>query len=255
MQAVITAAGLGTRMLPFSKEVPKEMLPVPHDGELKPIIQVVFEQLFSQGVRDFVIVVSRNKRVIEDYFTPDYDFVDYLERNGKTRQANSLRQFYEKVEKSSIAFMNQHEQKGFGHAVLTAKPFVRGDFFVVAPDTIVYDLDLSKMPINSFLATKVEDPKPYGVVVTDNNKRVIDVEEKPKIPRSNLIIVPYYHFDSKIFSALERVEYEGELQLTDGIRLLIKEGVNFKAVEVNEVFDLGNFSGYVEYLKKLSQKL
>jgi UTP--glucose-1-phosphate uridylyltransferase len=252
--AVITAAGLGTRMLPFTKEIPKEMLPIISNGEIKPIIQVIFEQLFSQGIRDFVFVVSRSKRVIEDYFTPDYNFVDYLESVGKVKQAESLKGFYQLLEQSNIAFVNQFEQKGFGHAVLVAKPYVNGDFLVVAPDTLVGDLDLSKLRVNSFLVTVVNDPRPYGVVVVKDGK-VIDVEEKPKVPKSNLIIVPYYHFDERIFSALEKVSYEGELQLTYGIKLLLNEGVEFSAVEVKEVYDLGNFNGYVEYLKNLTKKI
>ena len=238
MQAVITAGGLGTRMLPISKEIPKEMLPVPVNGELKPIIQVIFEQLFDQGIRDFIVVVSRSKRVIEDYFTPDYDFLDYLEREGKVRQANSLRSFYEKVERSNITFLTQYQQRGFGDAVLRSEPYVKEPFMVVAADTLVFDLDIRRMCVNSFLVTEVSDPRPYGVVVTDSEGNVVDVEEKPKVPKSNLVIVPYYVFDERIFQALKRVEYEKELQLTDGIRLLIKEGVRFKALRVSEVYDL-----------------
>ena len=250
MQAVITAAGLGTRMLPISKEIPKEMLPVPINGELKPIIQVIFEQLYDQGVREFLIVVSKSKRVIEDYFTPDYDFVDYLEREGKIKQAESMRRFYEKVEKSNVVFIMQYQQRGFGDAVLRAEPYVRPPFLVVAADTLVFDLDLNKMPVNSFLVTEVEDPRPYGVVQVDKEGNVVDVEEKPKIPKSNLIIVPYYVFDGRIFQALREVKYEKELQLTDGIRNLIREGVKFRAVRVRETYDLGNFEGYVNYLKR-----
>jgi UTP--glucose-1-phosphate uridylyltransferase len=99
--AVITATGLGTRMLPFTKEIPKEMLPIISNGEIKPIIQVIFEQLFSQGIRDFVFVVNKSKRVIEDYFTPDYNFVDYLESVGKVKQAESLKGFYQLLKQSN----------------------------------------------------------------------------------------------------------------------------------------------------------
>lgn len=247
MQTVLTAAGLGTRLLPFTKEIPKEMLPIPIGDELKPLIQVIFEQLYDQGISDYIFVVSRNKRVIEDYFTPDYEFVDLLKRKGKETNANSLRSFYEKVERSNISFVNQHEPKGFGDAVLRAEPYVTDDFFVVAPDTLVFDLDIKKMPINSFLVTEVKDPRPYGVVVVDSEMRVIDVEEKPEKPKSNVIILPYYHFDRRIFRALKNINCTGELQLTEGIRTLIWDGVEFKVIRVNKTYDLGNFEGYITF--------
>lgn len=249
MQSIITAAGLGTRMLPISKEIPKEMLPIPSNSELEPIIQVIFEQLYDQGVREFIIVVSKSKRVIEDYFTPDYYFLEYLENEGKTKQANSLRNFYKKIEDSNIVFLTQYEPKGFGDAVLRTEPYVRDEFLVVAADTLVYDLNIKSMQTNSFFVTEVEDPRPYGVVIVDKDRRVIDVEEKPNVPKSNLIIVPYYNFDKGIFHALKEVHFEKELQLTDGIRNLIKEGVSFRAIKVDNVYDLGNFEGYANYLK------
>ena len=121
---------------------------------------------------------------------------------------------------------------------------------MVAADTLVFDLDLNKMPVNSFLVTEVEDPRPYGVVQVDEEGNVVDVEEKPKIPKSDLIIVPYYVFDGRIFQALKEVRYEKELQLTEGIRNLIREGVKFKAIKVRETYDLGNLEGLVNYLNR-----
>ncbi len=138
---------------------------------------------------------------------------------------------------------------GFGDAVLRTEPYVRDEFLVIAADTLVYDLNIKLMITNSFLVTEVEDPRPYGVVIADKDGRVIDVEEKPKVPNSNLIIVPYYYFDKRIFQALKEVRFQKELQLTDGIKNLIRKGVNFRAIKVNNVYDLGNFEGYVNYLK------
>lgn len=250
VRAVITAAGLGTRMLPASKEIPKEMFPAPFKGEFKPIIQVIFEQLFERGVRDFVIVVGRGKRVIEDHFTPDYDFLQYLERKGR---GSSLREFYTKVEESRIAFVNQPEPRGFGDAVLRAKPFISGDFVVVGADTLLDDVPI--LSPHSFLVTRVEDPRPYGTVILRDGK-VVDVEEKPKVPKSNLVVVPYYYFSTRIFDALERVRPDstGEVQLTEGIRILLREGVEFYVREVNDVYDLGSTSNYASSLQKLLVK-
>ena len=249
MQAVITAAGLGTRMLPASKEIPKEMFPVPFRGSFKPIIQVIFEQLYDAGVRDFVIVVGRGQRVLEDHFTPDQDFVYYLEKMGKSRQAKDLNAFYEKIEKSNIAFVNQASPEGFGDAVLRAKPFIKSDFLVSAADTILEEIP--RMEVNSFLVTQVDDPKPYGVVLLDG-ELVVDVEEKPREPKSNWVIAPYYHFDYMIFEALEKTKRSGkELQLTDAIKYLMNNGVAFRAVKVAKMYDLGNVENYISSLRAI----
>lgn len=251
MQAVITAAGLGTRLLPASKEIPKEMFPIPVNGSLKPIIHVIFEQLYDQGVKDFVIVVGRNKRVIENYFTPDYDFVRYLEGKGKVKLAKELSTFYSKIEGSNIAFVNQPEPRGFGDAVLRAEPFVKEDFLVIGADTIVNDLNVNRMEINSFLVTRVNDPENYGVVVLDHDNYVIDIEEKPKHPKSNIVVVPYYRFSLDLFDALKDVkpDVNGEIQLTNGIKVMINKGFSFRAVVVEKVYDLGNFESYVLALR------
>ncbi|ARM74634.1 sugar phosphate nucleotidyltransferase [Acidianus manzaensis] len=255
MEAIITAAGLGTRMLPASKEIPKEMFPVPFRGSFKPVIQIIFEQFYDFGVRDFVMVVGRGKRVIEDHFTPDYDFVYYLEGLGKGRQARELEEFYGKIERSNIAFVNQSSPEGFGDAVLRAKPFVHSDFVVAAADTIIDGLP--NMVVNSFLVTWVSNPRPYGVVSLDGD-RVVSVEEKPVDPKSNWIIVPYYHFDYRVFDALEfvrrgRGNSKVEVQLTDAIKYLIDGGVDFRAIKVDRMYDLGNVENYISSLKLILQ--
>ncbi|MCH4816290.1 MAG: sugar phosphate nucleotidyltransferase [Saccharolobus sp.] len=248
MHAIITAAGLGTRMLPASKEIPKEMFPIPFNNGFKPVIQIIFEQLYDKGIRDFVIVVGRSKRVIEDHFTPDYDFISYLEKVGKEKQARELLTFYSKIEKSNIAFVNQPEPKGFGDAVLRAEPFIYDKFIVVAADTLLREIP--DLVPNSFLVTEVEDPRSYGVVVLEGD-RVIDVEEKPKNPKSHFIIVPYYMFTYDIFHALREIKCNGELQLTDGIKVLLKKGVEFVAKRVYDAYDLGSIENYIASIKKI----
>ncbi|MEW6604823.1 MAG: sugar phosphate nucleotidyltransferase, partial [Thermoproteota archaeon] len=142
-KVVIPAAGLGTRLLSATKEQPKEMLPIfskTENGELcvKPVLQLIYEQLFDFGFRNFYFIVGRNKRAIEDHFTPDRDFIDSLNRKGKSSHAKELARFYEKLSLSSIVWINQSAPLGFGHAVLMAKNLVKDDPFLVhAGDTII----------------------------------------------------------------------------------------------------------------------
>jgi len=113
-KAVIPAAGLGTRLLSATKELPKEMLPIFYrdsNGEiyLKPMLQVLFEQLYKFGFREFCFIVGRGKRAVEDHFTPDYSFLDLLEKKGKEKFVKSLKEFYSMIEKSTIVWINQPE--------------------------------------------------------------------------------------------------------------------------------------------------
>jgi len=142
-KAVITAAGFGTRLLTVTKEQPKEMLPLfakNDSGSLcvKPLLQMIFEQLHDYGFREFCFIIGRGKRVVEDHFTVDRNFIRQLNNKGKRGLALSLEQFYRKIEDSVIVWINQPEPKGFGHAVLMAKPFIRDESFLVhAGDTYV----------------------------------------------------------------------------------------------------------------------
>src|SRR5436309_4406561 len=135
-KAVIPAAGLGTRLLSVTKEQPKEMLPVfakGRNGELclKPIVQLVFEQLYHVGFREFCFIVGRGKRAIEDHFTPDFSYVSMLDSKGRDGPAGDLESFYKMIDGSTVSWVNQTEPRGCGAAVLKAKSFAGEDKFMV----------------------------------------------------------------------------------------------------------------------------
>ncbi len=270
-KAVITAAGLGTRLLPTTKELPKEMLPIfskSKEGNLilKPILQLIFEQLFNLGIREFCFIVGRGKRAIEDHFTPDYDFLEYLKDKGKEEYYRELKDFYEKIEKSYIFWINQPYPRGFGDAVFRAKGFVGDDPFILyAGDTYISNEKYVDSLINYYLkyisdafllATCVDDPRPYGVIegyeVEKYIFKVSDIVEKPKHPRSNIISVGVYIFDNIIFKSLKNVKEDesGEIQLTDAIRKLINWDLDVYAYIMDEKhrIDIGNVKNYKDAL-------
>lgn len=262
-KAVIPAAGLGTRLLTATKEQPKEMLPLfstSSNGDLclKPIVQLIFEQLCSYGVKEFCFIVGRGKRMIEDHFTPDYAFLDQLKALGKTNAAESLHRFYSMIEHSTIFWLNQPEPRGFGHAVSLSESFANHEPFLVhAGDSLIISngskhLDrLTKSfdeNASSTMFTKVvEDPRQYGVVIGDpdvNEKLIVKrLFEKPEHPESNIAIMPVYIFDGSIFHALRNTKpSKGEMQLTDAIQRLVGEGKRVHALQLleNEVcLDIG----------------
>jgi UTP--glucose-1-phosphate uridylyltransferase len=248
-KAVIPAAGLGTRLLSVTKEQPKEMLPVfarAKNGDLclKPIVQLVFEQLHQVGFREFCFVVGRGKRAIEDHFTPDFSFVSMLDSKGLDGPAGELESFYKMVDGSTVSWVNQPQPRGFGDAVLKAKSFVGSDRFLVhAGDShfisknaehlrrVVRMSEESKADA-LFLSMEVDDPSRFGIVegetMADGLVKVKRVVEKPAKPASKLAIMPVYVFDSNIFRALEdtKAGFAGELQLTDGIQQMIDWDLN-----------------------------
>jgi len=266
-KVVITAGGLGTRLLPMSKELPKEMMPIflkgiNDDIILKPLLQALFEQFYSVGFREFCFVVGRGKRAIEDHFTPDWKYVELLEENGKIAFANELKSFYGMIEKSRIMWVNQPEPRGFGHAVLMAESFVGNDpFFVAAGDTYIASNDFIVNMVDLFsnkhlsavlLLQRVLDPSQYGVAVVDGG-RVLKVVEKPKEFVSDLAIMPFYIFDPVVMKIIPQLKpgVSNEIQLTDAIQRLIEIG-RVEAVFLSDNilrFDIGTPRTYWEAIK------
>ena len=268
---VISAAGLGTRLLPITKEIPKEMMPLflrdKNNGVVvKPLIQIIFEQFFQQGLREYCIIVGRQKRIIQDHFMIDEEFLKKFEKKSEYKQ--DLKNFYSMLNKSKIFWAKQSEPKGFGDAVKYSESFVgNDDFLVIAGDTLIPKGDkVIKKLMNAKLKGKndailllkeVPDPRRFGVAVinqTKNKDIITNVEEKPKNPKSNLSIVALYRFRPSIFKALNEIRSsQKELQLTDAIQKLIDWGGNVSAIILNEndrVVEIGTADSYLETITK-----
>lgn len=257
LKAVITCGGKGTRLLPFTKELPKEMAPIfsyaENNIELKPLIQQIFENLYSSGIREFCFVSGKAKRALQDHFYPDQ----------QKNIPNSLLSFYDMITSSQIAWMNQLVPKGFGDAVLTAKPFVNDDTFLVQAGDVVLtsadnssikkliELSNNKNIEAGFLIKEVEDPERHGIVTANPENEffsIIKAIEKPSKPETNLGIIPFYFFRSSIFDALEKIPpgYGNELQLTDAIQKIIESGKKVAAIKITQdtILDVGTPESY-----------
>ena len=257
LKSVITCAGKGTRLLPFTKELPKEMAPIFSLGkngiEIKPLIQQIFENLFTIGVREFCFISGKTKRSLQDHFYPDQ----------QKDIPSQLSSFYEMITNSKIAWMNQLIPKGFGDAVLASKPFVNNDVFLVQAGDVVISsqihssitklIELSKNEEieAAFLIQNVTDPERHGIVTTEKDEDislVTKVVEKPENPETDLGIMPFYFFRSSIFDALNTVTpgYGNEIQLTDAIQKLIESGKNVAAIKMDKetILDVGTPESY-----------
>ena len=270
MKVVIPAAGMGTRLLPATKEQPKEMLPLfanTRDGKpcLKPLLQLVFEQLYDVGLREFYFIIGREKRAIEDHFAPESDYVEMLRKIRKNEFAEDLLDFYRKIEGSTIVWVNQPEPRGFGDAVLRVAPFVGNDLVLVhAGDTYVISdhgkhlKELIKVHQKlgadmTCLLREVENPRQFGVAEVEKFKgsilRLKKVVEKPQRPKTNLALMPIYIFKPVIFQVLKEVGpgKGGEIQLTDGIQKLIDMGLATYALKMSSRdiwLDIGTIETY-----------
>jgi UTP--glucose-1-phosphate uridylyltransferase len=262
-KAVIPAAGLGTRFLPASKAIPKEMIPVVD----KPGIQYAVEEAVRAGITEIVIVTSRGKDSIALHFERATELEDHLSAAGK-EEALSLVKHVAGL--ADISYVLQEEPLGFGHAVLQGKAFVGSDAFaVIVPDEIVPepiddepDLLGELIAIHDRFNASViavqevshEDISSYGVIdpepVEDHIHRIKAMIEKP--PRdeapSDLASRGRYVLTPELFDALERTErgVGGEIQLTDGLRLLMEQQDIYAYVHPGPIYDVGK---KLDYLK------
>ena len=285
-KAIIPAAGLGTRVLPASKAMPKEMLPIVD----KPAIQYIVEEAVRAGITDILIITNRGKGVIEDHFDHSVELEAMLQKRGNTEMLQTL----DKVANlANIYYIRQKETKGLGDAVLRAKEFVGGEPFAVlyGDDVIIGDppaigelceayekygksvvgiKEVSDEFIVKYSSLKLEP-------LDEKNYAVSDMIEKPSLDKkfSNYSVLGRCVLDNEIFSILEKIPFGvgGELQLTDAMRELAVKygmiGVDFSGVR----YDMGNKLGILkanievglnhpeigeplkEYIKELAKKL
>jgi len=262
-KAVFPAAGLGTRFLPATKAQPKEMLPLVD----KPIIQYGVEEALAAGCNQIIIITGRGKTAIEDHFDVSYELEKILEEKKKTELLRVVRQISDMIH---VAYVRQKEALGLGHAVLTARELVGDEPFAVllADDVIDADVPVLKQMIQVFektqcsvLATQIVDGaaiSAYGVLdvkpANDHHGgrlyEVLNMVEKPPVEEapSNLAIIGRYILTPAIFDVLTetKVGKGGELQLTDGLRLLLKKEKMYAYVYEGRRHDTGDKLGFLK---------
>ena len=265
-KAVIPAAGLGTRMLPLTKSQPKEMLPI---GS-KPCIQYIVEELAACGVEEILVITGQKKRSIEDYFDKDNELNRLLHRSEQQDLLETLA--YEDMN-VQFFFTRQASPTGLGDAVRLAKSFVNNEPFIIAlGDSIIFSQsnppllarminlhheNLGAMIIGTREVPR-EDVSKYGIIkpaseITGNVIEIADVVEKPspQTAPSTIAFAARYILPPEIFSALERTSpgRGGEVQLTDAIRLMLKEGIKGYGVPLandEKRYDIGNMGSYFQ---------
>jgi UTP--glucose-1-phosphate uridylyltransferase len=236
-KAVITAAGLGTRFLPATKSIPKEMLPVVD----RPAIQYVVEEAVQAGLTDILIITGRGKRAVEDHFDRNFELEHYLETTGKHAM---LKEVQFAADLADIHYVRQRDPLGLGHAVSVARHHVGEEPFAVllADDIMVDEAVLLRSMLGAYdrsgcSVVAVEEVSPeeissYGCVepegvAADGVVTIRRIVEKParEVAPSNLAVIGRYVFTPTIFDSLDRIEpgAGGELQLTDAIALLLSE--------------------------------
>jgi UTP--glucose-1-phosphate uridylyltransferase len=259
-KAVFPVAGLGTRFLPATKSIPKEMLTVVD----RPVIQYVVDEAREAGIEHFIFVTGRNKVVIEDHFDLQFELYDTLEQRGKTAQLDYLKKLQPGPGQTS--FTRQQVPLGLGHAVWCARDLIGGEpFALLLPDMIMQAgttcmkdmVELYEATGGNVIAVQECDPSEahkYGIVgkgeAAHNGFAITGMVEKPKqgTAPSNLYINGRYILQPEIFDILEKQERGAgnEIQLTDGMLKLAAEqpffGYHFKG----STFDCGSPEGFVE---------
>jgi UTP--glucose-1-phosphate uridylyltransferase len=271
---VITTGGLGTRLLTFTKTNPKTMLPIYEKSKdmnaepnVRPLIEFIFENLYDQKFRRFCFVVGRKtQNSIKNHLSLDSKYIELLEKRNSTEDKKfikTLNRVYKKINNCEISWITQTTPMGFGHALLSSKKFVGGrPFLLHAGDAYFPNYQfISKMIKSHFqnqnikatiLLQEMKNLKGLGIaqcIKKQNTLKVIDVEEKPKKPKSNLAILPIYIFESDIFRALEITckGHNNELQVTDAIKTILEQNycvIGFKYKQ--KWYDIGSPKNYLK---------
>jgi UTP--glucose-1-phosphate uridylyltransferase len=261
-KAIITAAGLGTRFLPVTKAQPKEMLPLVD----KPTIQYGVEEAIASGIEEVVMVTGGGKRAIVDHFDRSLELEFYLRERGKKDMLQILHDVDELSDKVDLAYVQQKEPLGLGHAVWCARRQVEGEACaVLLPDDVILGgppclqqlIDAHAETGATVLAVRkvpADQISRYGIVSIDRTggrlHEVVDMVEKPQPEDapSDLAIFGRYVLTPTVFAALDRAEpgTGGEIQLTDAIKGTIGQGKVFALEFEGDYYDTGTVPGYLK---------
>jgi UTP--glucose-1-phosphate uridylyltransferase len=259
-KAIIPAAGLGTRFLPATKALPKEMLNIVD----KPALQYIVEEVVASGIEEILIITTRNKETIQNHFDKSFELEIKLAESGKT---DMLREVVRISDMADIHYVRQKEPKGLGHAIGCAKTFVGNEpFAVLLGDDIVYNegepclrqlLNVYEAYGDSVLGVQTVDhaeTSKYGIIagekMEDRIYRVTDMIEKPgpEEAPSDMAILGRYILGSEIFEIIERTPSGkgGEIQLTDAMKMLLQSHRMLAYDFVGRRYDTGSKQGYLE---------
>ena len=258
-QAIIPLAGLGTRMLPLTSVMPKELLPI--NG--RPNLEYIMEECIEAGVKEFIFIISKKKNNIKKYFFND----NFYKKIIKTKNDKRIKSEFKKIKKyqKMIKFVYQNNPKGTGDAVLKCQKLIKGNYFLMLlPDDLIIKKNCTKEMIAlhnfkkcSVIATKTVDKRTvsrWGILSVKNKVKkyfqITDVIEKPSIKNapSNYAIIGRYILSSKIFSEIKRLKpaQGGEIHITDAIKNLINKKEKFFAkIFSGKYLDCGTLKGYI----------
>lgn len=266
---VFPVNGLGTRFLPATKAMPKEMLPVVD----KPLIQYAVEEAYKAGITEMVFVTGRNKRAIEDHFDRNPELEAELENKGKDELLETVRSIVPPG--INCIYVRQPQALGLGHAVLCARPVIGDEpFAVVLPDDLISsDVSVVKQLLDareaqgggSVVAVQdvaLEDTKKYGIVSVDDAvcpvSRVRGIVEKPDpaAAPSRLAVIGRYVFEPEIFDYLEvqQAGVGGEIQLTDAISASLADVPTYACRYQGHRYDCGSKQGYIDATVSFARK-
>ena len=267
-QAVIPLAGLGTRLLPLTSVLPKELLPI--NG--KPGLEYILDECIDAGITEFIFIISNKKKIIKKYFYNDVFFKKIIKKKNKDLK---LLYQYKKIKKykKMIKFVYQNTPRGTGDAVLKCKKFLKHDFFLMLlPDDLIIKKNCSKEMINlhkktksSVIATKLVNKKTvsrWGILSIKNKNKnsfqISDVVEKPTVKeaKSNYAIIGRYILPTNIMQEIINLNpgKGGEIHITDAIKNLIIKGNNFYAnIFQGKHLDCGTLEGYIKSTLEISK--
>ena len=269
-KCLFPAAGYGTRFLPATKAVPKEMLPI----LTKPLMQYGVQEALSAGITNMAIVTGRGKRAIEDHFDNAYELESQL---SGTSKESCLKDIKEIIKKSTFTYVRQKQMLGLGHAILTGEPLIGNEPFAVILADDLCDCDeggvISQMievynryqcSVIAIEEVPINQTHKYGIIAgnlidnSDDTYRVTDMVEKPEevSSPSNMAIIGRYILTPDIFKILKsmRPDKNGEIQITDALLVQAKQSKVIAYKFKGRRFDCGGIEGYIQATNYLAKK-
>jgi len=270
-KCLFPAAGYGTRFLPATKAVPKEMLPI----LTKPLLQYGVEEALSAGITNMAIVTGRGKRAIEDHFDNAFELESQL--NG-TPKEHYLKEIKEVIKQSTFTYVRQKKMLGLGHAILTGQALIGDEPFAVSlvddlcdcPDKgviaqLIEIYNQYKCSVVAIQEVPMHQTEKYGIIAgnlisnSSNIYQVMDMVEKPDEENapSNMAIIGRYILTPDVFEILKNIKPDkgGEIQITDALQIQAKKGKVIAYKFEGKRFDCGSIKGYVEATNHFANKL